>query len=436
MPSVNHAGDIARWRLCLGCGACASVCPEHKIELVDVFTEGIRPRLRDTNCGTCRDCLAVCPAWENDHRNLAFRAGIDETLLAGFGPVLELWQGHATDPLVRHFGASGGLLTAFALHALAQPELHGVLHVAGDPHDPLRNRTTFSRTRTDLLAASGSRYAPASACDGFALLETATGPCVFIGQPSEVTALRKAARLRPALAHHVALTFSFFCAGAPARSGTAAVLTALGLRPADVRAVRYRGLGWPGRFVAFATDPLRVDRTMSYADSWAILQAHRPFSTHLCPDGTGEDADLSCGDAWGEAAGGTADGSSLLLVRTEAGRRFVRGAIKAGVVQLARVGPERLQQAQPNLLAKRGAVGARVLALRCLGLPAPRLAGFHLLHFWLRLPWTARLRAFFGTLRRALTRGYRGPAPRPLGPLVVGPFALQAPKEVPETVAP
>ncbi len=430
MPTVNHAGDIARWRLCLGCGACASVCPSHKIELVDVFTEGIRPRLRDTACGTCRDCLAVCPAWENDHRNLAFRPGIDATLFAGFGPVLELWQGHASDPLVRHFGASGGLLTAFALHALQQPDLHGVLHIAADPRDPLRNRTTFSRTRADLLAATGSRYAPASACDSFAALESATGPCVFIGQPSEVTALRKAARLRPTLAYHVALTFSFFSAGAPARSGTAAVLTALGLRPADVRAVRYRGLGWPGRFVAFVVEPWRADRSMSYEQSWGILQAHRPFSTHLCPDGTGEDADLSCGDAWGSTDRTTSEGSSLLLVRTEAGRRFVHQAMKAGAVQLARVGPERLREAQPNLLAKRGAVGARVLALRCLGLPAPRLTGFNLLRAWLRLPFSARLRAFFGTLRRVLARGYRRPAPRALGPLVE-----PVPSTVPETIA-
>lgn len=418
MPALQQVGDIARWRLCLGCGACAAVCPSHKIELVDVFTEGIRPRLADTACGTCRECLAVCPAWENDHRPLAFRPGIEPTLFPGFGPVLELWEGHATDPLVRHLGASGGLLTALSLHALAQPDLHGVLHAAGDPDDPLRNRTTFSRTRAELLAATGSRYAPASVCDSLACLESAPGPGVFIGQPSEVTALRKAARLRPALARRVALAFSFFCAGSPARSGTVAVLTALGLRPSDVRAVRYRGLGWPGRFVAFAADPQRADRTMSYADSWAILQAHRPFSTHLCPDGTGEDADLSCGDAWGGTQREHSDGTSLLLVRTEAGRRFVQQAIAAGAVTLTRVLPARLLEAQPNLLAKRGAIGARLAALRCLGLPTPRLAGFHLAAAWWRLPWTARARAFFGTLRRALRRGYRRPAPEPLGPRV------------------
>ena len=33
--------DVARWRLCVGCGACESVCPEQRIELVDVEDEGI-----------------------------------------------------------------------------------------------------------------------------------------------------------------------------------------------------------------------------------------------------------------------------------------------------------------------------------------------------------------------------------------------------------
>jgi NAD-dependent dihydropyrimidine dehydrogenase PreA subunit len=40
---MKNVVDVARWRLCVGCGACLSICPEQKIELVDIEDDGIRP---------------------------------------------------------------------------------------------------------------------------------------------------------------------------------------------------------------------------------------------------------------------------------------------------------------------------------------------------------------------------------------------------------
>jgi coenzyme F420 hydrogenase subunit beta len=112
---IRTVKGIVDWHLCLGCGACAFICPERKIELVDVLEEGIRPLVANEICGTCSVCLQVCPAWENDHRPLRRRPGLISELTTGFGPVLEMWEGCATDPEIRHAGSSGGALTALAL---------------------------------------------------------------------------------------------------------------------------------------------------------------------------------------------------------------------------------------------------------------------------------------------------------------------------------
>lgn len=414
MKTIRHAGDLARWRLCLGCGACAPLCPQQKIRLVDVLDEGIRPHVRDDACGSCRLCLEVCPAWENDHSALRHRVGAIPELLPLCGPVLELWEGHAGDPVIRHRGASGGVLTALALFALEQSWVEGVLQIGPDPDSPARNRTAFSRSRDELLACAGSRYAPASVCDSLPRLEQALAPCVFIGQPSEVTALRKAQQLRPALRDKVAVALSFFCAGSPSRAGTLRLLASLGLAERDVAALRYRGHGWPGAFTVTPAQPGRVERALSYAQSWSLLQAHRPFSTHLCPDGTGEDADISCGDPWYREPDGEA-GSSLVLVRTETGRRFLHHAMESGYLTLRPAAPWKLLRSQRNLFAKRGAVGGRIAALRLLGLPAPRLAGFALAWNWSALPLREQARSFFGTFRRVFARGYRRPLPEAAG---------------------
>jgi coenzyme F420 hydrogenase subunit beta len=108
--------SITDWRLCLGCGACAYVCPIAKIDLVDIASEGIRPTVADENCAECRDCLSVCPAYENDHRHLSRTQGILNEFSTAFGPVLEVCDAYARDPEIRWKGSSGGLLTALSLY--------------------------------------------------------------------------------------------------------------------------------------------------------------------------------------------------------------------------------------------------------------------------------------------------------------------------------
>ena len=409
MVQIHNVRQIAEWRLCLGCGACAYICPEHRVRLVDFVEEGIRPVVELDHCASCTECLKVCPAFENDHAEINHRSGVIPELTPYYGPVLEIWEGHATDPEIRFTGASGGIITALALYCLEKEAMHGVLHVGMDPLNVMRNRTSMSRTRSELLSNAGSRYAPASACDSLRQIESAPARCVFIGQPTEVTALRKAERLRPALSEKVGLTISFFCAGSPATRGTFELLKKMGVKPDELQDLIYRGRGWPGIFSATLKGQSAPAAQMSYQESWGIIQAYRPFSTHLCPDGTGEDADIACGDPWYREIGEGESGSSLVLVRTETGRKLLRRAMEAGYVALAPAEAWKLINSQKNLTAKRGAIGGRMLMMKMLGLPAPRLRGFSLFKSWLKLGWGEKLRSTLGTVRRIVTRRYHRP---------------------------
>lgn len=396
---------IADWRLCLGCGACSYICPDRKIELIDALDEGIRPIVSDAQCGPCRSCLEVCPALENDHRTLNLRRGIEPSLKEDFGPVLEIWEGYARDEEVRYRGSSGGAITALALYCLERRHAHGVLHLQGDPADPVRNRTWLSRSRDELIAGTGSRYAPGSVCDSLDLIESAHAECVFIGQPCEVTALRKAQRLKPGLAEKVGLAISFFCAGSPSTRGTVEVLRSNGIDPENVAEIRYRGLGWPGMFAVRTRQESTLRPLLNYRDSWGALQRFRPYGVYLFPDMSGEDADISCADAWnrGDDRNG---GYSLIVARTERGREVVRAAIENGYLVATRTDARRLLQAQTSLVGKRGVIWGRVLAFRLLGLPAPRLKGFSGAAAWWKLPLKDKLRSTVGTARRILQRGY------------------------------
>lgn len=407
---IKTVADVARWRMCLGCGACAFICPEKKITLADIVEEGIRPMVQAGACGSCSVCLDVCPAYENDHTEINRRPGIISELKSSCGPVLEIWEGYAADSEIRYAGSSGGLISALALYCLEKEGMHGILHIGGNPDNPIGDQTRLSRSRQELLSKTGSRYAPASACDRLDLIESAPAPCVFIGQPSEVTALAKVQKIRPQLKEKVGLAISFFCAGSPATKGTVELLKSMGVDPEQLQALRYRGNGWPGHFAATLKGQSVPVSQMTYRESWGFLQAYRPYSVHLCPDGTGEDADISCGDPWYREVRAGEAGSSLVVVRTERGQKIIRKAIESGYVSMERADVQKLLDSQRNLLAKRGAIWGRLLAFKVFGLPVPRLKGFSLFKNWCRLPLNDKLRSTFGTVKRILNRRYFKPA--------------------------
>ncbi len=406
---IQRLTDVVDWRLCVGCGLCAYICPEHRVRLVDIVNEGIRPEVTgDGPCAGGCQCLQACPAVATDFGRGNGVAHADE-FAREWGPVLEIWEGHATDPTIRFQGSSGGALTAIAAYCLEQAGMHGVLHIGPDESDPVRNRTRLSRTRADLLSACGSRYSPASVCNHLEWVEQAPAPCVVIGRPAEMAALRNAERLRPALATKVGVALSFFCAESPSTQGTLALLEKMGANREGIVELRYRGRGWPGHFAPVSARKKDLPR-LTYRESWGFLQAFRPWSVQLWPDGAGELADISCGDPWYEQPDGKNPGFSLVIARTERGREILRGARASGYLNLQPAERWKLERSQSGLVLKKGAVWGRRLALRLMGLPVTRCHGLNLFHCWRKLSLVEKLRSVVGTLRRVLVRRLYRPA--------------------------
>lgn len=402
--------DVSRWRLCVGCGACVFACKRGNIALEDVIGDGLRPVLRGSDCEGCEKCLEVCPGIGTTHKNGGDTRGVLTELLGEWGPILEIWEGYAADPEIRYGGSSGGVATAVALCCLETSMAGGgVLHIGQSHSEPWRNESVLSGNRKDLITRTGSRYSPASPCDGLKKLEFAEAPGVFIGKPCDVQGLRKAVALFPLLKERVAVAISIFCAGTPATAGTQALLRSLGMPFQEVGRLRYRGNGWPGDFSVQGKDGNEKTASLSYAESWEFLQEYRPFCCRICPDGTGEFADISCGDPWYREVRGKEEGYSLVLVRTEKGREILRRAMETGYVILKSVEPLVLVASQANLLAKRRAIWGRLLALKMFGIPIPEYDRFPLYENWKNITTREKARSLIGTVRRIIQRRYYRP---------------------------
>jgi coenzyme F420 hydrogenase subunit beta len=287
--------------------------------------------------------------------------------------------------------------------------MHGTVHIDADNQVPYRNRTVFSRKREDILSRTGSRYSPASPCDSLDKIEHAPALCVFIGKPCDVTGLRKAQALKPELDKKVGVAIGIFCAGTPSTQGTLDLLHSLNIDADRVEKLRYRGKGWPGKFSIKLKGEARPREILTYMDAWGFVQKYRPYRCYLCPDGTSEFADVSCGDPWYREIKEGEQGHSLVLVRTEKGRKILHNALKAGYVVLKEASPGILEGSQKNLLAKRGAIGGRLVSMKLLMVPTPKLRGFSLLKNWLAIPFDRKLRSVLGTARRVIQRGYYKP---------------------------
>ena len=411
---VLSINDVAERQMCCGCGVCAYLSPR-SISMVDTLEHGRRPLTTagaDFDPGAC-DALQACPGIELEHMFDSSDRSYIRNLIPAWGPVLEVWEGYATDPEIRFAGSSGGAASALALYAIERGDMHGLLHIAARRDVPYLNHTILSTSRWEILAAAGSRYAPASPCDGLQQVEDAPAPCVFIGKPCDVAGTFKARRLRPKLDRNLGLTIAIFCAGTPSTQGTLEMLERMGVDDLDsVRSVRYRGMGWPGNAVAVTVgggQPGETTHTLTYEQSWGeVLQRHRPWRCHTCVDHSGEFADIAVGDPWYRPPSDGDPGRSLVLARTERGRQILREAVAAGYLFLERADSAIVEASQRGFPSVRGSVWARIWTSWLMGAAAPAYRRMPMARFWWsRLTFRQKLQSVFGTARRVFSKRLR-----------------------------
>jgi coenzyme F420 hydrogenase subunit beta len=402
MRSIKSLQDVVDWQLCTGCGACAYACTENAVTLVNIENVGIRPRFDSEDCASCTKCLPICPGYLVD-REQSQNGSVSMAEAPDVGPALEIWEGYATDPEVRFKASSGGILSALALYCLEQEKMEFVLHTGMDETKPWTNRTIQSRNRADILSRAGSRYAPASPCDGLKAIDESPGPCVFIGKPCDAAAVTALRKERPELSAKLGLVLSFFCAGTPSTRGTIDLLKSLDVVPQTATNVRYRGEGWPGKFKVQFGSPTE-EKSLSYMESWGRVSSYRPLRCHLCPDGVGSTADISCGDAWQEFENDGNRGLSIVVARTRRGQEILHRAIAANYVTLQPSNTAAVIAAQPNLVQRQHELFGRLLAMKLLLVPSPKFRGFSLFRLWMAIPFVRKIETVLGTMRRLIFR--------------------------------
>ena len=401
---IKKLKDTVDYSLCIGCGACEYYFGSEKVSMVNIRKRGYRPIFKTGDDFT--EGFSFCPA-VRQVTNVNLK-GKQKELSELIGNYQEIWIGHAVDSDIRQAGSSGGIISALSLFCIEQEKMDYVLHSAKDEKIPWGNKTVTSTSKEQLLKASGSRYAPSMPCGSLSKLTSAKEKIVFVGKPCDTSAVSALAKIDPLVKEKIGLTIGFFCAGTPADEGIFSMANEKGLDPKGIVEVVFRGKGWPGYFLM--KDKNGNEYSTTYEDSWSYLQRFRDFCCHMCADGLGELADISCGDAWHLYEGGGQSenpGLSIIIVRTDRGREILNRAIVAGYIT-ARVGtPEEVVSAQ-GLITRKQQVFGRRIAKKILGLPVVELKGFQLFKAWHSVSFYEKMKSIIGTVRRLIIKGIVG----------------------------
>jgi coenzyme F420 hydrogenase subunit beta len=401
---VSHPATLAevvRYGLCSGCGLCESMAGPDRIRLEMTADGFLRPRIRQPlPAEEERRILSACPG-NRQHAAPEQGAPVDPL----WGPIRRLARGQATDEEMRFKSASGGVISAIAAYLLASGEVEAVLHTMADPTQALRSIPQVSRSPQGVVQAAGARYGPAAPLTDIEALLVAGRPFAVIGKPCDIAAVRNLARLDLRVDRLVRYRVAFFCAGVSSLGISQAIVGKYGLSEDQVRLMRYRGHGCPGLTRIESKDGRVFEQT--YDDTWGNELAQEiQFRCKICPDATGEQADIACGDAWITADGyahGEYENWNAVIARTAAGEALLARMERDHKLHLLPNTLAELNRMQPHQGERKMAILARLGGLLFARQPRPRYAGLRIF----QAAWIGRrgfVKNLLGTMRR-LRRG-------------------------------
>lgn len=376
---------------CIGCGMCASIDKSIKFEMTE---QGfLRPHMPENYDFSFLE--RICPiVYEKE-----------EDISDVWGKYKQVLAVRSLDEQIMWKASSGGTITTMLLWMLDNREVDAVIQIGAQTFDPIRNAVYVSKTREDVIHCAGSRYSPASPLISIVDALESDLTYAFVGKPCDIRALRKYAKINLMVDEKIKYFISFFCAGTPSENASKRLIKELGANENKIKSIAYRANGWPG-YATVIDDKSTYE--MEYEKSWGgILGRTKQQYCRICPDGTGEWADISCGDGWKLTKEKKPDfsdsqGRNVVFVRTEQGKYLLDKCVQAGVLVSEEYDVSELRYVQPYQYERKVTLVAQSLALRLFGKYTPRFGAKHLLKLARGVSLKVLVRIFFGTCKRIL----------------------------------
>lgn len=175
---MNYKHELASRSMCIGCSACAAVCPVNAIEMQQDENEFLYPAVDEQKCIMCGRCTKICPILS------PFRFATDHAL--------GVYSGHYNSVEQTLESASGGFVSALSEAVIDQ---NGVVY--GVCYNQDFSRAVYCRAddKTGLAPMKGSKYVMSElSVQTYRSINAdlkAGRMVLFVGCPCEVYAVKK-----------------------------------------------------------------------------------------------------------------------------------------------------------------------------------------------------------------------------------------------------
>ena len=351
--------SLAETNLCVGCSACASICPKRCIEM-ETDSDGFRypVLMHPTNCVECGMCESVCPV-------------LNESIKAN-NDLPSAYAAFTKDERIRQDSSSGGIFTEIAKRVI---EENGVVYGAAYDEGFAVCHSCVDKIE-DLQKLRGAKYAESNLGRSFSeiLDRLKQGQLVlFSGTPCQVAGLKSFVRKD----YNNLICIDFVCHGVPSPMAWDAFIKYRAEKDADGKLpqrinLRSKETGWSQYQYSnvFEYEDGKKSSTVSSQSLFMKLFVGDYISRPSCSEckfkGYSRVSDITLGDFWGiwdiEPEMDDNKGTSVILVHTPNGEKLWRDIepkIKSKEVTLEQAS----QQNQSMLKASKANTNSK-LALR------------------------------------------------------------------------
>jgi len=322
--------EIIKMNLCNGCGSCMAICPENCIDLVKSVKETYYPKIDYDKCINCNLCIKVCPVINSmkDIDKFLFKYQGRFNLL--IGNYKDCYIGYSKSSSIRFNAASGGIITTLLLFLLEKGLINGALLTKMGSSNSMEAVPFIARTRQEILSAMGSKYVPVPLNRILKTLKNEEGEFAIVGLPCHIKGIRRIEKYSREYRSKIKYHFGLFCSHYVSYDGVKYILEKMGIRSKDVKNIKFRGEGWPGK-ISIQLKNGNI-KHINYLDSfWSDAYGSYlfcPYSCVFCNDSTSEYSDLSFGDSYLDETKDDKTGTSIVISRTDIGGSLLRDAIK------------------------------------------------------------------------------------------------------------
>lgn len=349
--------------LCVGCGACAGLCPRGGLAMAWTASGEYRPEAQGECPPSCDLCRAVCPCLDHpedeDSLAAAIFAGVPgirhrpET-----GHYLVGYVGHAEGGY-RARGASGGVASWFLASCLEQGVVDRVICVAPQPESACLFAFTVCDRPEQVRAAAGSAYYPLEMSAVLQAVQRDQHRYALIGLPCFVKALRLAMLNHRQLRERIVLLAGLVCGHLKSTGFAGFLARSLGLTEAEVAGITFRH-PLPGKpatdyavLVTGKNGRARLGRMAELAPGAWPEGLFKLQACSYCDDVFAELADVTFMDAWLPEYSQDGAGTSLALVRGERAHALLQQGMAEGQLSLQPIGIEQAVASQAGILAQK-----------------------------------------------------------------------------------